>query len=81
MAKFAEDERLEQMNAQKRRMREQEHKREIEKIWNERLQVYQAQRAIEEQERIAKTAMEEEQARVIHEAKQRLLAEHAAVFA
>lgn len=40
MAKFAEDERLEQMNAQKRRMREQEHKREIEKIWGERLQVY-----------------------------------------
>lgn len=37
MAKFAEDERLEQMNAQKRRMRELEHKREIEGIWNERL--------------------------------------------
>jgi hypothetical protein len=48
MAKFAEDERLEQMNAQKRRMRELEHKREIERIWNERLVVYQAQRAIEE---------------------------------
>jgi len=33
MAKFAEDERLEQMNAQKRRMRELEHKREIERLW------------------------------------------------
>ncbi len=33
MQKFAEDERLEQMNAQKRRMRELEHKREIEKLW------------------------------------------------
>lgn len=31
--KFAEDERLEQMNAQKRRMREQQHKRDIEKLW------------------------------------------------
>jgi hypothetical protein len=31
--KFAEDERLEQMNAQKRRMRELEHKREIERLW------------------------------------------------
>ncbi len=31
--KFADDERLEQMNAQKRRMREQEHKREIERLW------------------------------------------------
>ena len=42
--KFAEDERLEQMNAQKRRMREQEHKRQIEKLWQEKLSVYQAQR-------------------------------------
>ncbi len=33
MEKFAEDERLEQMNAQKRRMRELEHKREIERLW------------------------------------------------
>ena len=31
--KFAEDERLEQMNAQKRRMREQQHKRDIEQLW------------------------------------------------
>lgn len=80
MAKFAEDERLEQMNAQKRRMRELEHKREIERIWNERLVVYQAQRAIEEAERNAKRAEEDEHARVIFEAKARLLAEHAAVF-
>lgn len=47
MAKFAEDERLEQMNAQKRRMRELEHKREIERLWQERLAVYNAQREIE----------------------------------
>ena len=33
MQKFAEDERLEQMNAQKRRMKELEHKREIERLW------------------------------------------------
>jgi len=33
MEKFAEDERLEQMNAQRRRMREQEHKRQVEKLW------------------------------------------------
>ena len=35
--KFAEDERLEQMNAQKRRMKELEHKREIERLWQEKL--------------------------------------------
>lgn len=32
MAKFAEDDRLEQMNAQKRRMKQLEHKREVEKL-------------------------------------------------
>jgi len=42
--KFAEDERLEQMNAQKRRMREQEHKREIERLWKDKLEVYRVQR-------------------------------------
>lgn len=45
--RFAEDEKLEQMNAQKRRMREQEHKREIERLWQEKLAVFQAQRELE----------------------------------
>jgi len=40
--KFAEDERLEQMNAQKRRMRELQHKRDIETLWQEKLAVYRA---------------------------------------
>ena len=47
MQKFAEDERLEQMNDQKRRMREQEHKREIERLWADKLAVYHAQRELE----------------------------------
>lgn len=42
--KFAEDERLEQMNANKRRLKEQEHKREIEKLWSEKLTIYREQR-------------------------------------
>ncbi len=49
--KFAEDERLEQMNAQKRRMREQEHKRQIEVLWQEKLAVYRAQREQEWEEK------------------------------
>lgn len=59
--KFAEDERLEQMNAQKRRMREQEHKRQIEKLWQEKLAVYQIQREQEWEEKRVKDAEEEEQ--------------------
>ena len=51
--KFAEDERLEQMNAQKRRMRELQHKRDIEKLWQEKLAVYRAQREQEWAERQA----------------------------
>ena len=49
--KFAEDERLEQMNAQKRRMRELAHKREIERLWQEKLAVYREQREQEWDER------------------------------
>ena len=40
MEKFAEDERLEQMNAQRRRMRELEHKREVERLWQDKLAMY-----------------------------------------
>lgn len=36
MAKFAEDDRIEQMNAQKRRMKQLEHKREVEKLMEDR---------------------------------------------
>jgi len=43
-AKFAEDERIEQLNANKRRMKEQEHKREIEKLWDDKLTLYREQR-------------------------------------
>lgn len=50
MEKFAEDDRLEQMNAQRRRMRELEHKREIERLWQEKLVIYQQQREAEKAE-------------------------------
>ena len=36
LAKFAEDDRLEQMNAQRRRMRQLEHRRAVEKLIEER---------------------------------------------
>lgn len=40
LAKFAEDDRIEQMNAQKRRMKQQEHKHAVEKLIEERRQKY-----------------------------------------
>ena len=41
MAKFAEDDRIELMNAQKRRMKQLEHRRVVEKLIEERRQEYQ----------------------------------------
>lgn len=67
MEKFAEDERLEQMNAQRRRLREQEHKREVERLWQEKLIVYAQQRDLEIQELAAKKVEEERIASIIQE--------------
>jgi hypothetical protein len=74
--KFAEDERLEQMNAQKRRMREQEHKREIERLWQEKLSVYRVQREQEWEEMRIKKEQDDIERSVIAQEKERLLAEH-----
>lgn len=71
--KFAEDERLEQMNAQKRRMREQEHKREIERLWQEKLAVYRVQREQEWEEKRLKQEQEFIQQEIIAREKERLL--------
>jgi hypothetical protein len=40
LAKFAEDDRIEQMNAQKRRMKQQEHKRAVEELLMKRREHY-----------------------------------------
>lgn len=55
--KFAEDERIELLAQNKRRMKEQEHKRDIERLWSEKLSVYREQRE-EEWEQRAKEAEE-----------------------
>jgi len=68
------------MNAQKRRMRELEHKREIERLWQEKLAVYKAQREQEWEEMRVKQEMEIIQRNVVEEEKQRLLAQHAEIL-
>ena len=68
------------MNAQRRRMREQEHKREIERLWQEKLAVYKAQREQEWEEMRVKQEMEIIQRNVVEEEKQRLLAQHAEIL-
>lgn len=76
MQKFADDERLEQMNAQKRRMRELEHKREIERLWQEKLAIYRAQRELEIEEKRAKEEEERKKAIIVEMEKERLIREH-----
>ena len=44
LAKFAEDDRIEQMNAHKRRMRQLEHKRAVEKLIEERREQFRQER-------------------------------------
>lgn len=44
MAKFAEDDRLDQMNAQRRRMKQLEHKREVERLIEDRRRQHQAEK-------------------------------------
>ena len=57
-------------------MREQEHKREIERLWKEKLAVYNAQRELEIQEVAAKKAEEARISGLVEQEKARLLAEH-----
>eukprot|EP01136_Pigoraptor_vietnamica_P026411 Opistho-1_new@81433 len=77
MQKFADDERLEQMNAQKRRMREAEHRRAVEQLLEER----RVRRRAEEESRLReeqdRAAQEQRFRQIVEEERQRLLREHA----
>jgi len=68
------------MNAQKRRMREQEHKREIERLWQEKLAVYTEQREQEWEERRLQEQSKDIEKDVISKQKEALLKEHAAIL-
>ena len=78
--KFAEDERLEQMNAQKRRMRELAHKKEIERLWQEKLAIYRTQRDLEWEERQIKKEREDLERQIIQDQKDALLSQHADIL-
>ena len=61
-------------------MREQQHKRDVEKLWQEKLVVFQQQREAEVAEQARQQAEKVAQAQVVEAEKQRLLAEHAAIL-
>lgn len=77
MAKFAEDDRIEQMNAQKRRMKQLEHKRAVENLIEDRRAQFAADRERELDERREGERMEAFRRQIIEEERQKLLQEHA----
>lgn len=50
LEKFSRQDKIEQMAQQKRRMKEVEHKREIERLWQEKLNAFREQKDQEHQE-------------------------------
>ncbi|XP_069102255.1 meiosis-specific nuclear structural protein 1-like [Argopecten irradians] len=77
LAKFAEDDRIEQMNAAKRRMKQQEHKRAVEQLIEDRRAQFAADRERELMERREEEKMEAFKRQIIEEERQKLLQEHA----
>merc|ERR1712232_801507 len=76
LRKLAEDDRIEQMNDHKRRMKLEEHKREANRLMELRQQMFDAHRA---QERVDEETLRAEEAThqaVIEEERRRLLREH-----
>ncbi|XP_054627345.1 meiosis-specific nuclear structural protein 1 [Dunckerocampus dactyliophorus] len=77
MDKFAEDDRIEQMNAQRRRMKQLEHKREVQKLIEDRRR----QREVDKEMNAKEIAMEQEREafvrQIIEEERQQLLKRHA----
>jgi len=77
LEKFAEDDRLDQMNAQKRRMKQLEHRKEIERLLELRRDKYEQERAAELQEQLNAERVEQIRQQIIEEERKRMLAAHA----
>jgi hypothetical protein len=77
MEKFAAEDKIEQMNAQKRRLKVQEHKRQVEDLLEERKKraAFEREQAVRREE--DEKRLEDLRRQIIEEERQRLLAEHA----
>ena len=73
LAKFAQDDRVEQLNAQRRRMKLLEHKREADRLIEARRQLFEEERRREVEELVSLQNMDDFKADIIEEEKQRLL--------
>ncbi|XP_038276033.2 meiosis-specific nuclear structural protein 1 isoform X1 [Dermochelys coriacea] len=77
LAKFAEDDHIEQMNAQKRRMKQLEHRKAVEKLIEERHKQFLADKERELEERQLEERRQGNIHAIVEEERQKLLKEHA----
>ncbi|KAG1661219.1 hypothetical protein FOA52_008264 [Chlamydomonas sp. UWO 241] len=77
MAKFADQDRLEQLSAQKRRMKQAEHQRAVQAMIDDKRRRYMEQKARDEAEIAATRANDERRLAIVEEERARLLAEAA----
>lgn len=75
--KFAEDERIDQLNSQKRRQKQIEHRREIERLLEERRARFEEERGKEMADVIEASRVAEIRNQIIEEERKRMLAVHA----
>lgn len=77
LEKFAEDERIDQLNAQKRRQKQIEHRHEIERLLEERRARFEEERSKEMCDMIEASRVAEIRNQIIEEERKRMLAVHA----
>lgn len=77
LEKFAIDDRIEQMNAQKRRMKQAEHKRAVETLLEQRRLQMSQEKQREQEEKAMNERMEAYRRQIIEEERIKLLREHA----
>ena len=75
--KMERDSKLDQLSDQKRRMKQQEHNRAIEKIIQERRKLRDQERSVTEAEAEARNQLNKYRREIIEQERQRLLREHA----
>eukprot|EP00002_Diphylleia_rotans_P022168 TRINITY_DN4340_c0_g1_i1.p1 TRINITY_DN4340_c0_g1~~TRINITY_DN4340_c0_g1_i1.p1 ORF type:complete len:493 (-),score=146.93 TRINITY_DN4340_c0_g1_i1:487-1965(-) len=77
MEKLAEEDRIEQMNAQKRRLRVEQHRRQVEDLIEQRRQMRLQQKEDEAEQLMREKEIQELRNKLIEQERQRLLREHA----
>lgn len=77
LERLAEQEKLEQLAREKKRMKEQEHKREVERLWKIKLEQYRQAKEQEQREVEEKRLIDLWRIRIVEQEKERILKEHA----